>query len=65
LTGRRFTDRIRELRQKRGLTQAQMAERCGVPQARMSELEKGESAPTLVTIIWLAIAENDHRFETV
>jgi transcriptional regulator with XRE-family HTH domain len=54
--GKVFGERIRELRQKRGLTQVQLAERCGFPQARMSELEKGASAPTLVTIIRLAVA---------
>jgi transcriptional regulator with XRE-family HTH domain len=54
--GELFGNRVRELRQKRGLTQVELAERCGVPQARMSEIEKGASAPTLVTILRLAVA---------
>lgn len=47
---------MRELRQKRGLTQVQLADRCGFPQARISELERGGRTPNLVTIIRLALA---------
>ena len=44
------------MRQKRGLTQVQLADRCGFPQARISELERGGRTPNLVTIIRLALA---------
>lgn len=54
--GEVFGDRMRELRQKRGLTQVQLADRCGFPQARISELERGGRTPNLVTIIRLALA---------
>jgi transcriptional regulator with XRE-family HTH domain len=54
--GQVFGDRIRELRQDRELTQVQLAERCGFPQARISELERGSRAPNLVTMLRLALA---------
>lgn len=54
--GHVFGDHLRELRQKRGLTQVDLAERCGFPQARISELERGGRTPNLVTIIRLALA---------
>jgi transcriptional regulator with XRE-family HTH domain len=55
-TGEVFGSRLRELRQKRGLTQVQLAERCGFPQARISELERGGRSPNLTTIVRLAVA---------
>ena len=54
--GEVFGDHLRELRQKRNLTQVQLAERCGFPQARISELERGGRTPNLVTILRLAVA---------
>jgi transcriptional regulator with XRE-family HTH domain len=54
--GEVFGERLRELRQKRGLTQVQLAERCDYPQARISELERGARAPNLVTMLRLALA---------
>ena len=54
--GQVFGEHLRELRQKRGLTQVDLAERCGFPQARISELERGGRTPNLVTIIRLALA---------
>ena len=51
-----FGERIRELRQKRGLTQVELSERSGYPQGRISEIERGGRAPTLMTMIRLAIA---------
>src|ERR1041385_1545066 len=47
---------MRELRQKRGLTQMELAERLGLPQARVSELERGMRAPNLVAMLRLAVA---------
>ena len=54
--GEVFGDHLRELRGKRGLTQVQLAERCGFPQARISELERGGRTPNLVTILRLSVA---------
>jgi transcriptional regulator with XRE-family HTH domain len=51
-----FGERIRELRQKRGLTQVELSERSGYPQGRISEIERGGRAPTLMTMIRLAVA---------
>jgi putative transcriptional regulator len=36
--------RLREWREQRGLTQAALAERVGIRQATVSDLERGESA---------------------
>ena len=51
-----FGQRMREVRQKRGLTQVDLCERSGLPQARISELERGSRMPNLVTILRLAVA---------
>lgn len=48
--------RLRELRQKRDLTQVELAERLGVPQSRVSEIESGARVPNLVTMLRLAAA---------
>lgn len=47
---------MREVRQKRRLTQVELSERSGIPQARISELEHGTRMPNLVTILRLAVA---------
>lgn len=49
-------DRVRELRQKRGMTQVDLGERLGIPQSRISEIEKGSRVPNLETILRLALA---------
>ncbi|HEV7764671.1 MAG TPA: helix-turn-helix transcriptional regulator [Thermoanaerobaculia bacterium] len=54
--GKAFGERMREVRQKRGLTQAEVSERSRLPQARISELERGARMPNLVTILRLAVA---------
>ena len=54
--GELFGERLRELRQKRGWTQVELAHKCDLPQARISELENGSRAPNLVTMIRLAAA---------
>jgi XRE family transcriptional regulator, regulator of sulfur utilization len=41
---------VMELREKRGLTQAQLAERCGVDQADISRIERGATSPTARTL---------------
>jgi putative transcriptional regulator len=48
--------RVRELRTKRGLTQVQLAERCSVPQSRISAIEKGSHVPNVETVLRLAEA---------
>ena len=51
-----FARRIKELRAKRGLTQAQLAERSGVSHSYLSRIEIGMHQPTLEIIEKLAKA---------
>lgn len=51
-----FGHHLRELRLARGLTQAQVAERCGAMVPVISNLERGMTVPTLSTLIHLAAA---------
>lgn len=53
-----FGKRLRELREKRGLTQPQLAEMCGVSLAHISMLETGyrENVPRRKTVLLLAEA---------
>ena len=51
-----FGRHLRELRLARGLTQAQIAERCGTLVPVISNLERGTTVPTLSTMIHLANA---------
>jgi ribosome-binding protein aMBF1 (putative translation factor) len=37
---------IIQLRERNGLTQAQLAERCGIDQADISRIERGSTSPT-------------------
>ncbi len=39
-----------ELRERRGLTQAQLAERCGMDQGDISRIERGSTSPTARTL---------------
>jgi len=55
-SGELLGERVRELRQKRGLTQVDLGERLGLPQSRVSEIEKGSRVPNLETILRLALA---------
>lgn len=41
---------IRNFRQKKGLSQAQLAERVGVDQSQISRMENGDVSPTLKTL---------------
>lgn len=52
----RFGPRLKELRTGAGLTQAALAERCGVRQASVAEYERGTSAPTWPNVVRLALA---------
>lgn len=51
---RRLGERIQALRHARGLTQEQLADLCGISQKYMSELERGEKAPSWETLVALA-----------
>jgi transcriptional regulator with XRE-family HTH domain len=44
------------IRKERGLTQEQLAERCGLSQQYLSGLEQGRRNPTIVTIYEIANA---------
>jgi len=54
--GKVFGERMRELREKRGLTQVEVSQRTGLPQPRVSELERGARVPNLLTMIRIAVA---------
>jgi len=51
---RRLGERIQALRHDRKLTQEQLAQRCGISQKYLSDLERGEKAPSLDTLVALA-----------
>ena len=44
------------LREKHGLTQAELAKRCGVDQGDISRIERGETSPTTRTLQRMADA---------
>jgi transcriptional regulator with XRE-family HTH domain len=44
------------MRTRRGLTQVIVAERSGLPQSHVSEIERGVMIPNLVTLLRLAAA---------
>ncbi|HYI12354.1 MAG TPA: helix-turn-helix transcriptional regulator [Thermoanaerobaculia bacterium] len=54
--GKVFGERLRELRLKRKLTQADVAARSGLLQHHISQLENGVGMPTLATMLKLAAA---------
>ena len=49
-----FGRHLRQLRLARGLTQAQVAERCGTMVPVISNLERGMTVPTLSTLLHLS-----------
>jgi transcriptional regulator with XRE-family HTH domain len=49
-------DVVRALRKKRGWTQAEFADKCGLHHNHMGEIERGESNVTLNTLKTLADA---------
>jgi transcriptional regulator with XRE-family HTH domain len=51
-----FGKRLRELREKKGLTQGVVADAMGVPQTHVSAIERGLMLPNLLTVIRLARA---------
>ena len=54
--GELFGERLRELRQRKDVTQVVLAERSGLPQSHISAIETGSMLPTLVTLIRIAAA---------
>lgn len=49
-----FSDRLAELRKKRGLTQQQIAEQIGIKQNSYSDWETGKNEPNLKNVVKLA-----------
>jgi ribosome-binding protein aMBF1 (putative translation factor) len=47
---------IIELRERAGLTQAELAERCGIDQGDISRIERGSTSPTARTLQRIAMA---------
>jgi transcriptional regulator with XRE-family HTH domain len=47
---------MREIRMKRGLSQLAVAERAGIAQTHVSDIELGFKLPNLLTVVRLAIA---------
>ena len=45
-----------ELRERHGLTQAELADRCGIDQADISRIERGATSPTARTLQRIAVA---------
>lgn len=56
VAGELFGKRMREIRMKRGLSQQEVAERAGIAQTHVSDIELGFKLPNLLTVIRLAIA---------
>lgn len=54
--GELFGKRMREIRMKRGLSQQTVAERAGIAQTHVSDIELGFKLPNLLTVIRLAMA---------
>lgn len=54
--GQLFGERLREVRLTRGLTQGELAQRCGTSIAAISHIERGTKVPTLTTLVRLADA---------
>ena len=58
VAGELFGKRMREIRMKRGLAQQTVAERAGIAQTHVSDIELGFKLPNLLTVVRLAIALN-------
>lgn len=56
MAGELFGERMREIRTKRGLAQQAVAERAGIAQTHVSDIELGFKLPNLLTVVRLAIA---------
>ena len=56
MTADGLENRLRELRARHGLTQAQLAEKCDMDQADISRIERGATSPTARTLQRIAAA---------
>jgi len=54
--GQLFGERLRKVRLAKGLTQSELADRCGTSIAAISHIERGTKVPTLTTLVRLADA---------
>ena len=54
--GEVFGQRLREIRQRRAMTQDALAEAAGLTKAYISDMERGLKVPSLTTILRLALA---------
>jgi transcriptional regulator with XRE-family HTH domain len=54
--GEVFGQRLRELRQKYGVTQHDLAQAAGLTDAYVSNMENGFAVPSLTTVLRLAVA---------
>jgi transcriptional regulator with XRE-family HTH domain len=54
--GEVFGQRLRELRQKHGVTQHELAQTAGLTDAYVSNMENGFAVPSLTTVLRLAVA---------
>ena len=54
--GELLGQRLRLLRQKKDVTQVALAERAGLPQSHISEIERGVMLPNVITLLRIAAA---------
>jgi transcriptional regulator with XRE-family HTH domain len=54
--GQLFGDRLKDLREKRGLSQRALASMAELPDTHISAMERGLALPNLLTVIRLAAA---------
>jgi transcriptional regulator with XRE-family HTH domain len=54
--GELLGERLRTVRQQSGVTQVVLAERAGLPQSHISEIERGVMLPNLLTLLRIAAA---------
>jgi transcriptional regulator with XRE-family HTH domain len=54
----RFPEVLRELRQARGISQEELAERAGLHRTYISQIERGIKIPTLRSLEQIAVALN-------
>lgn len=54
--GEVFGRRLRELRQKYGVTQEQLSVATGLTEGYISNMERGQKVPSLTTILRIAVA---------
>ncbi len=54
MTGSRISERIRALREARGLSQRALAEAAGISAAALSQIESGQTSPSVATLEKLA-----------